>query len=310
MPAVLRVRALRSAGREKGERVKRKPKRPPPADRYGSNVPQGPGRQACIDAVPCAHCGAIRRELCRRQPGRYAGGYGFVDRETGFRYTWSTHRVRRRDYQKWKGGRYGPNPPAEPPPDGPAEIREPPETSGEQSHASPKPGVPSGDPLPCPFCGSARLENFDGNYLKCTDCSATGPLGGGFSPVLQWNRRAEPSRAEFVAELRRNLAEERKFPDLVYETIGAFLEGVANGLNESTVSARSAIPVSSARTALNTPTGTRVQCGPLTLNILPGHKSKVRGRRLTIWSPDGKAAWAFVHVPPEQDELTEFSFST
>lgn len=45
--------------------------------------------------------------------------------------------------------------------------------------------------LPCPFCGSGRLENFDGDFVSCIDCHAYGPRGE--NPVALWNSRAAAS---------------------------------------------------------------------------------------------------------------------
>ncbi len=39
----------------------------------------------------------------------------------------------------------------------------------------------------CPFCGSERLDNLQGDYVHCIDCGARGPCGD--DPITDWNHR-------------------------------------------------------------------------------------------------------------------------
>ncbi len=200
-------------------------------------------------------------------------------------------------------------------------------------------GAVSRPSLPCPFCGSTRLENFDGNYLRCIDCGACGPPNA--LPVNTWNRRVpeRPLRAaarsvilapnhvqltKAIRELETALwarpddAPEPPPPDpqppphdpqppappssdsrSVTEEIRAEVEAAA----------LSAKYHEALRTMPPARSGTRVQCGPLTLNIPPGYLCDVAQGKLYVRSPDGKAVCSVVHVAGAQGDDPEFVIS-
>ena len=62
-----------------------------------------------------------------------------------------------------------------------------------------------GDFLPCPFCGSINIGQFESHRVECYDCHAEGPpvgwdKGSAEDKRRAWNRRKlAPSQEEFTA---------------------------------------------------------------------------------------------------------------
>ena len=149
--------------------------------------------------------------------------------------------------------------------------------------------------LPCPFCGSLRLENFQGGWLVCIDCGARGPSRiSADSPLEPWNRRHAPG-----ATLTRHWITTQAGP----AWCGANDLDICRTLNIDSVTCapclRAAnrwaaeqlkkvdaperfsdqgVPPEKRATHLNPRPGTSVQCGPLTLNIPPGYEVSLLGQ--------------------------------
>jgi hypothetical protein len=182
----------------------------------------------------------------------------------------------------------------------------------------------STDPLPCPFCGSARLENFDGNFLKCIDCSAAGPPGSGF--IDRWNVRVETPRVHWrkLGEGAsvwcgfEGMSEEPPALNARNVTCVQCLRQAYGELNDrAEVMSQTLLyvdhrelPPQKPAADLHVRAGTTVQCGPLTLNIPPGYLCDAAQGKLYVRSPDGKAVWTREHVTAGQVFPPAFSFST
>ncbi len=76
---------------------------------------------------------------------------------------------------------------------------------------------------PCPFCGSTATEMSAGSetwFVECDNCgvytSGVYTATNGFGdPIEKWNRRAQPSLAEAIAEVEKVVAMAGKFAAII-----------------------------------------------------------------------------------------------
>lgn len=186
------------------------------------------------------------------------------------------------------------------------------------------------NPLPCPFCGSSKLENFDGGYLKCINCQAMGPTSGpswDCNNVGRWNSRApdQPSmhwqkgigHRTWCGVEPQELAACWLTLNLNAVTCVQCLRAAnlwaAEQLKKLDAPERfsdQAINAPAARSTENPRSGTSVQCGPLTLNIPPGYICTPDGRTLNVRDPNGESAWELVQLSLSGGSTPAFSFTT
>jgi hypothetical protein len=62
------------------------------------------------------------------------------------------------------------------------------------------------EPLPCPFCGCAKIEwlgYLSNSLLRCTQCGCTSDDGSRERVIAAWNRRPPSAREEVIEECAR-----------------------------------------------------------------------------------------------------------
>jgi len=181
-------------------------------------------------------------------------------------------------------------------------------------------------PRPCPFCGSTCLENFAGNFIKCIDCHARGPVSP--IPVERWNGRrgtlgggSGGGTVTGSASLRSASAhlgggqfgppeppppapQPSEPPPSDNRSVDV---DAIRREHDAVIDARA---VRKARTDLHAGSGVRVQCGPLLLLIPSGFHVSATGHSLIVSKDGGGSVWELVQWTGGKGAQPDISFST